>query len=771
MALHNNKKKYAALYTAFFILAVFLWAGCSNTRHLPENEKLYAGATVTVNGVSNARERKTLRSDLQGLTRPKPNSKFLGMRLKLSIYNLFRNKKPNSFFGKIRDKYGEPPVLLSQLDLEKNVTILQSHLENKGYFHAKVTGDTTVRRKIAKAKYTAAAGDQYKINTVHFPADSSDLGLAIAQSTSKTLLKAGKPFDLDVVKGERLRIDASLKEKGFYFFSPDYLLVKTDSTIGHNLVDMYLVVKPETPRQATEIYKINDVFIYSGFSLNTANSDTLRSIADYYNGYYIIDRQKRFKPYLFEETMQFSKGDVYNRTNHNQTLNRLINLNLFKFVKNRFEVVTSDTPKLDAYYYLTPLPGKSLRAEVTAINRSNNLNGSQINFSWLNRNLFHSGAQTNITAYVGSDVQFSGALKGYNTYRTGAELTVAIPRFVVPFVNLRRKGPFAPRTNIRLGYDILNRKNLYTLNSYRAEYGYVWKKSLEKQYELFPVSITYVQPLNITSAYKALSDTVPGLNRAIEPQFILGSNFQFTYNQLALPVQPLNAFYFNGVVDLSGNIAGLLSNANIKKRDTVKIRNAAFSQYVKFEADGRYYRKLGLKSTWANRIDIGVGYPYGNSVEVPYIKQFFVGGNNSLRGFRSRSVGPGIYFPVNNSSIFPDQTGDIKLELNTEIRPHISGPLYGAVFIDAGNIWLASDTIYTHKPGSKFTSKFLSQLAVDVGVGIRLDITIFVIRFDVAFPLRKPWEQNPWVINQVDPGNQTWRRQNIVYNLAIGYPF
>jgi outer membrane protein insertion porin family len=767
-----QKRSEQRTFIILMMAAALFGTGCSNTRHLPENDQLYVGATVTVNGKDiTVREKKTLRADLTGLTRPKPNSKILGMRVKLSIYNLFHNKSPNSFFGKLRDKYGEPPVLLSQVDLPKNIQILQNHLENKGFFQAKVTGDTVVRRRKATAKYTAEPNNQYTIRTITYPADSSDLGMAINATAAKSLLKPGKPFDLDVIKAERTRIDALLKEKGFYFFSPENILMRTDSTVGDNQVNMYVVVKPETPLQATRIYHINDVYIYSGYSLNTAQMDTVKAGSEFYNGYYIIDRNQRFKPYLFEETMQFEPGSVYNRTAHNQTLNRLINLNLFKFVKNRFEVAKTDTPKLDAYYYLTPLPGKSLRGEVTAINRSNNLNGYQFNVSWLNRNIFRSGAQLNVRAYLGSDIQFSGALKGYNTYRTGAEAAVAIPRFVVPFMTLRKKGPYAPRTNIRFSYDILNRSGLYTLNSYNIEYGYSWKENMQKQHELFPISVTYVQPLDVTTNYKTLSDSIPGLDRAIEQQFILGSYYQYNFNQLASDFQPMNAFYFNGIIDLSGNIAGLITGANIKKGDTAKIRDVPFSQYTKIELDGRYYRRIGLKSTWANRIVVGVGIPYGNSTQIPYVKQFFVGGNNSLRGFRSRSVGPGTYAIFANENIIPDQTGDIKLEANTEFRPHISGPLYGAVFLDAGNIWLYNDSSYTHKPGSQFSSKFLSELAIDAGVGIRLDITIFVIRLDVAIPLRKPWLQNPWVINQINMGEQLWRRDNIIYNLAIGYPF
>jgi outer membrane protein assembly factor BamA len=760
---------------AIFLIFILLLAGCSPTKHIPANDKLYTGATVTVKGPSlSVRARKELKEDLSGLTRPKPNSRLLGVPVKLMIYNMFYNAK-KGLFKNLRDKLGQPPVLLSQLDLDANIKLLQNYAENKGYFHAKTTGDTVVRRKRASAKYTVETGDQYKINSVHFPSDSDALSLAIAETAKHSLLKPGDPFDLEVIRGERTRIDAILKEKGFYFFGPDYLLLKTDSTIGNHLVDMYLTVKPETPKEATEIYRINDVYIYSNYSLNSARLDTSIRNEQFYKGYHIIDRRQRFKPYVFEEAMQFKPGDVYNRTDHNQTLNRLINLNVFKFVKNRFEVANTDSPKLNAYYYLTPLPQKSLRAEITTVTRSNNLNGWQVNLGWQHRNLFRSAAQANIKAYVGSDVQFSGAFKNYNSYRTGAEANFTIPRFVVPRMNLRKRGPYAPRTTIRLGYDILQRIKLYTLNSYRFEYGYDWKKNLERSHELYPISITYAQPLNVTETYKKLQDSIVGLNHIIDQQFILGSRYEYLYNQLALGAQPVNAWYFNRIIDISGNIAGLLMGANVKKGDTAKLFGTPFSQYVKFEGDVRYYRKIGLKSTWANRIDIGIGIPYGNSTQIPYIKQFFIGGNNSLRGFRSRSIGPGTYFPKTTSgkpsSIIPDQTGDLKLEMNTEFRPHLSGPLYGAIFLEGGNIWLLNDSSYTHKEGAQFTSKFLSQLAVDAGVGLRLDITLFVIRFDVAFPLRKPWVIPPSVLRDINFFDPSWRRQNLVYNLAIGYPF
>jgi outer membrane protein insertion porin family len=752
-------------YLTIAMVSLVTATGCSSTKALPENERLYTGAKVSLEGEGlTAKQKKVLRSDLTALTRPRPNTRFLG------FYAMFKNKK-KGLFKNIRDKFGEPPVLFSEFDLNKNNQVLQSYLENKGFFDAKVTGDTTIKGRKASASFVARTGKQYTINTVFFPKDSSDLSLAIGSLQPNTLLVTGKPFDLDVIKAERTRIDAGLKEVGFYFFSPEYLLVQVDSNIGNYKVDMKVSVKENIPEKSASIYRINNVFIYSNYSLNTARQDTSMVDMELYNGHYIVDRKKTFKPKLMDESMQFRTGEVYNRTDHNQTLRRLINLNIFKFVKNRFEEAETDSPKLNVYYYLTPLASKTLSGEATAISRSNNLNGTQFSLNWRHRNLFRNGSQLNISGYIGSDIQFSGALKGYNTYRYGAQVEYAIPRFVLPYRTLASRGSFAPRTNIRFGYDILNRRELYTLNSYSFDYGYTWKENQHKNHEFFPISITYVQPLDVTTAYKILEATTPGLERAIEPQFILGANYQYTYNGLAGSFPKTNSFYFNGLVSLSGNIAGLLMGANVKKGDTARIFNTPFSQYIKLESDLRYYRKLGLNSTWANRIILGVGIPYGNSVQLPYVKQYFVGGNNSLRGFRSRSIGPGVYFPVNADVFIPDQTGDIKLEINTEFRPHISGPLYGAIFLEAGNIWLWNDSNYTEKPGAKFNSKFLSQLAIDAGVGIRFDLNVFVIRLDVGFPLRKPWEKNPWVIDQIDFNSGFWKRENIVYNLAIGYPF
>lgn len=734
-------------------------SACNTTKNIPDNDALYTGASVKITDTDvPAKQKKAITSSLHGLVRPKPNTKVLGMPIKLWIYNMGSEKGIGKW---LRGKFGEPPVLVSSVNVTRNVEVLDNHMENRGFFHVKVSGDTTIKGKKGSAAYQVATGPEYKISNITFPDDSSELSNAIRETAAKTLLKKGEPFNLDLIKGERVRIDVELKEKGFYYFNADYLVIQTDSTIGNNLVNMFLEVKPITPPEARRTYRINDVVIYSNYNLNSSRADTSMASAVYYKGYYVIDSAKQFKPKVFEQTMQFQSGDLYSRKDHNTTLSRLINLNVYKFVKNRFETVNdSNQLKLNTFYYLTPLPKKSLRAEFTGTNKSNNLTGSQVTLGWRNRNTFRGAEQLYVNVFGGSEIAVSSSFGRYNTFRVGGEATLSIPRFVIPFLDVRNPGQFVPKTNLQVGYELLNRSKLYTLTSIRGNYGYSWKKDLRTEHQLNPVSINYVQPLNVTPLYQKEMAANPSLSRIIEQQFIIGSTYNFNYNELAAGNTSRTGVYFNGLLDLSGNLAGLLTGANAAAGKPKELFGARFAQYFKTELDARYYKQIGLKSQWANRVILGFGLPYGNSTEIPFIKQFFVGGNNSLRGFRSRTVGPGSYTPPSltstNTTFIPDQSGDLKLELNTEFRPRFTSIIEGALFVDAGNIWLYNENPL--KPGSKFTKDFLKQLAVDAGAGVRLDLTILLLRIDLAVPLKYPY-------TNATPD------KGIIFNLAIGYPF
>lgn len=756
------------------LTAMFFLSACSNIKYLPKGENLYIGGEVKIVGDSVAKkEKKVLKEELTGLLRPKPNTSILGLRYKLYAYNIAGEvKKTKGFKYWLKNKFGEPPVLLSQVKIPYNEDILVNRLQNRGYFQTTISSDTLIKKRKAKVIYSPQPGAQYMVRSVTFDVDSStDLGKAVAATADQSFLKVGNAYDLDVIKAERARIDNRIKEQGFYYFSPDHLLIQADSTVGTHDVDLFVVIKEETPEKAKQVYRINDVFIYPNYSLNQRNVG--RDSGYIYRGYHIVDPAKIFKPSMFRRAMFFDKGEVYNRTDQNKSLNRLVNLGVFKFVKNNFKEADSTRSLLNTYYYLTPLPKKSLRLEALGKTASS-YNGAELNLSWRNRNAFKGGELLAASIFGGYETQISGQNKGFNLLRVGTEVNLTWPRFIIPF-DFNSTGDFMPRTKATLGYELINRQKLYTLNSFTASFGYIWKENIRKEHQLNIIDLNYVQPNNVTDLYLRQIDSTmdPTLQRVIDRQFIIGTSYNFTYTNTN-ETNKKNTFYYNGSLGLSGNILGLVSGADINAGKTYSLLGANFSQYIKMEHDFRHYLKIGENSQWASRIIAGIGYAYGNSRNLPYVKQFFIGGANSIRAFQARTLGPGSYLaPETTSGFIPDQSGDIKLEANTEWRPKLFSIVRGAIFVDAGNVWLLNNDPDQPKQGAVFTKDFYKDIAVGTGFGLRFDLSFLVLRTDLAFPLRKPWlpDGQRWVINDINFGSSQWRKDNLVFNLAIGYPF
>lgn len=756
----------------FIVLCLFFVLGCSNTKYLPEGDLLYTGGSVTVkDSVIKKKERKALEKELEGLLRPKPNKKILGLKPKLWLYNIAGEpKKDKGIRHWLRTKVGEPPVLFSQVDLDYNASVLRNFTENRGYFKTRVSADSTVRSKRVTAEYIVQPRKQYKIKSIKFPEDSSALGKAIARTSRRSLLKEGNPYDLDVIKAERERIDARLKEKGYYYFNPDYILAQVDSTKGDYQVNIKLKIKEETPDKAKVAYKIDKIVVYPNFSVSKDSLKYKKEDIVQYKDFTIIDTANTFNPRVFDRTIYFKKGDLYNRKDHNLTLNRFVNLGTFNFVKNEFRPSDSLKNTLDSYYFLTLLPKKFIRVEVLGKTNSASYTGSEINVNWNNRNLFRGAELLTVSVFGGADFQLSGKNNGKNIYKLGAETSLTWPRFISPF-NIQGSSEFVPRTKATLRYEYQNRTQLYSLNSFNGSFGYLWKENIRKEHQLNIIDITYVSPNNVTPEYLADIVEDESLGKVIEKQLIFGPTYSFTYTN-TMRKRKKNTFYFNGELDLAGNITGLVTGANVKEDNQKTILDVPFSQYVKVKADFRHYLKLSKESELASRIIVGAGIPYGNSSVLPTSKQFVVGGTNSIRAFRARSLGPGSYLNAETSnSYFPDQSGDLKLEFSTEYRAKLFSIVRGALFVDAGNIWLMNAD--PNKPGAEFSKDFMKEVAVGVGAGLRFDLSFLVLRTDLAFPLRKPYlpEGDRWVIDNIDFGSGSWRKENLILNIAIGYPF
>lgn len=768
---HSNRN---TAYIRYFIaLSLFFVFGCSNTKYLPEGELLYTGGSVTVkDSVIKKKDRKELEKQLEDLLRPKPNKQFLGIRPKLWFYNIAGEpKKQKGFRYWLRTKVGEPPVTFSKVDLDYNASVLRSFTENLGYFKTRVSADSTAKNKRATAEYTVVPKKQYIIKSVTFPDDSLAMSRIIGRSSRRSLLKVGKPYDLDIIKAERERIDARLKERGYFYFNPDYILAQVDSSKGDHEVKIKLVIKADAPPKALTAYKINKIIVYPNFAISKDSIKYKPEDVVQYKDFTIIDTANTFNPRVFDRTIYFKKGDLYNRKDHNLTLNRFVNLGTFSFVKNEFKPSDSLPKTLDSYYYLTLLPKKFIRVEVLGKTNSASYTGTELNVNWNNRNLFKGAELLTVSVFGGADFQLSGTNNGKNIYKVGTETSLTWPRFIVPFFNVQGSSEFVPRTKATVRYEYQNRTQLYSLNSFKASYGYMWKENVRKEHQLNIMDITYVSPNNVTQEYLDDIEEDESLGKVIEKQLIFGPTYTYTYTN-TMQKRKKNTFYFSGEADLAGNITGLVTGANVKKDNQKSIFDVPFSQYAKFRVDFRHYLKLGKESQLASRLIVGAGIPYGNSNVLPTSKQFVVGGTNSIRAFRARSIGPGSYLNTETANDYlPDQSGDLKLEFSTEYRTKLFSIVKGAAFIDAGNIWLMNKD--PNKPGGEISKDFMKEIAVGAGVGLRFDVSFFILRTDLAFPLRKPYlpDGERWVIKDIDFGSGSWRKENLILNIAIGYPF
>lgn len=769
------------------LLICLLLSGCSVTKTVPKGDALFTGFEVKVEGKNDSSNRgKQLQAELGAAVRPEPNASILGLRPKLAIYNTFYTEKEKGLKHWIMTKLGEPPVLVSQVDTGSVSTVMSNRLHNRGYFNNQVSSVTEVdtAKKTATINWTARVGEPYRLRNIKYTLnDSLAIHQAIRQTQPESVLKTGEPYDLGLMTDERLRIDGELKNKGYYYFSPDMLIFSVDTTVGNRQADVLMRVKKVTPSPALQPYTLDDIYIFANYFIgdSMAVNDTISIL-----GYHYIPNEEYLKAKHLLDGVFLAQDSTYTRENHLLTIKRLSGLAAYKFVNIDYSPDTLNPGKLDAFIYLTPAMKKSLRAEAQMVTKSNNFAGPGLKVSFQNRNAFR-GSEVLSVEFTGSfESQVGGRgtgtvpegveapkKSGIPSYELGVQTTLAIPRIVSPF-NLRNlRTEFVPQTRIGLGFNFLSRSDFYTLNSYNATYGYTWRPKETLTFDATPINLQYVRLVDTTAAFNEILEANPYLSSSFENQFIIGGIYQMTYSNQMFKDRTSNIFN-KLTLDLSGNVVSGFQSLLGKPKPTPEeprvLYKDRFAQYLMVDNDFRHYLNLGTESQLVWRLATGVGYSYGNSRTMPYVKQFSVGGPNSVRAFRARSVGPGTYdVPDSVAFSFFDQVGDIRLETNLEYRFPIVGFFKGAVFADAGNIWNLRET---DKEGAKFEAKnFLSELAVGTGVGLRIDVEFFVIRLDLGIPVRVPYlpKGDRFVLNKFNGSFSG--DYGMVLNIAIGYPF
>lgn len=769
------------------ILVIYqLFSACA-VKNIPSDKKFYDGAEISLksNGASKE-EVKEMALIVPEKTRPIPNNRLFGLPYKVGFYNLIGEPKTDKGLrATFRNRWGEKPVYVDEGIIKQNTRILENYLEDEGFFRSKVSGELKVKGKKAKANYDILLAPRYIINSVKFKYDSTDFGGSFYETEGGTLLKANTPYNFANIKAERERIDAAMRQKGYYFFSPNHIIVKADTNLNTQRVNLYVELKPTIPQKAQRQYVINDIFVFSNFNPSVSIGDTVDSEADFFRGVILVDSTERYKQNIFTDAIGFRPATPYSSELQDISLSRLINLRNFKFVKNRFEVVNRlDSTLLNVYYYLTPQKQHSFRADPRASTRSSGFGGTEMSISYVNKNTFKAAEMLTVAARIGQELQWGNQVdssRNSRNTRLGFDVTLSAPRFWMPFIKIDPENSRTlPKTNIFLGFEsIKNRyyetetktfEKLYQLDSYKASLNYSWRQGLEKEHNFSPFSVNLVKvDPSVELAARVFED--PRLLQILDEQFILGGNYGFNYT----PNRELgskNTYTLSTNLDLAGNLAGLLSKLQKNEDKHGQLFGRYFAQFTKLDVDFRIYHDYNKKLRWANRIITGIGIPYGNSQAMPFTRRYFAGGDNGIRAFRARTLGPGSYKPTGSISeqFLGTQTGDIKLEANTEIRYKVTDFIGLGAFIDAGNVWMYHDET---DEKLNFTKEFYKQIAVGAGLGLRFDFTFVILRLDVATPLRKPYleEGNRWVFNQINIGQKDWRKENLVWNIGIGYPF
>lgn len=772
-----KNKKFT--YRTLLCLALLFVYSCGIKKYIPEGEQLYTGATLDLNYEGELQDSKRVKAELLNLIEPNPNTKFLGMKPALFFHYKAQREKPGFLYKFLNKSFGEEPVYFSDVNPERVEELILNRLDNNGFFYSESESETVIDEQFASVNYSAKLPAPYVLENYTLESDTLPMYKEIEKLLPETALKKGDRFDLDLLKAERVRLNNGLKQKGFYNSQEDLLIFEADTNQYKNRkFDLFLRLKKEVPSRASIPYTIDSITVYPNYTIEGDTLPLTKENVTQVDSIDFVQNELYFKPELLESYLLFNEGDLYDANTSKQTSNRLSALGSYKYVNIQYtELDTTGTDgnggSLAADIYLAPLTKRSIRAELQAVSRSNGYTGPGILLSHTNRNVFNGGETFSVSADFSYELQLSNSNNNLSSIAGGLSADLIIPRSI-PFSPSRFKYA-VPKTKISLGVDFLQRSDLFTLSSVNSSFGYTWKENQYVYHTLDPISINYSRLSNVTDEFQEVLDDNEYLSQSFEQRFIAGLLYSFTYDEVS-NLSKEKPIYFSTNFDLAGNALSLFSGGSNT------IFGSEYAQYAKVDADLRLYLRWQKERTLVSRLYAGWGIPYGNSSTLPFVKQFYSGGPYSVRAFDIRSIGPGSFYPdtEDDSTDYYDQSGNLKLEANVEYRFPLFSYLKGAFFIDAGNMWLTGDyssliedeststssvSLFTD---GKFEKDWLNEVAAGVGFGLRLDIQSFVIRLDLASPLRIPYldENERW--NVPFFGNAD---NNMTLNFAIGYPF
>ncbi len=781
--MHTNLNSilFRAVKQVLLILApVLLFISCNPAKYIPDGSYLLSKNKVDIT------QKKTISQDqLESYVLQKPNKKILGVRFHLFLYNLSNIKKNNWFHNWLR-RIGEEPVVFNPAQVRASADQLHQFMENKGYYHSKVTDTVIFHNKNAIAEFQIVPGDPYRIRKIDYYFEDTSLMSRVLPDTINSLVRRGMKFDKDVLQNERIRIETLLKENGYYRFSKEYIYYQATIDAEAYATDLVMgfkeyvegVADPRTKVKYHPRFIIGKVFVFPNFETETVRGGLNPATTDYDTTKYqdllfLTHGKKTLRPPVIANVNYIIPGQYYKLSNVNKTYRNLSELGPIRYTNINFRESDSTTETelrkfLDCNIELTRKKVQSYQTELAGTNSGGDL-GIRGNLSYQNLNLFRGAEVFNMRLTGAIEALKNRSKNKYTSMNEiGAETGIIFPKFFSPFRLERFVRKYSPKTTISASYNYQTRPD-YTRSIANAAFSYKWNSSPFITHTIWPIEVNYINIYDSLSSQEFLdSIKLTPLGYSFEDHIVNAIRYGFELNNQSIR-HNRDFFFLRFNVESAGNIVNFVN----KKLDTHEAQqsqyllfNVPYFQYIRSDVDIRYYNIIDKQNKFAYRLYAGLGVPYGNSNTMPFEKKFFAGGPNSIRAWSSRDLGPGSD-TSSSGFAYPNKSGDIKLEGNIEYRFKVIWKMEGAIFLDAGNVWAIKPE--EGKPGADFEwNRFYKEVAIGTGLGVRVDFSFFLLRLDFGLKIRDPAlvENDRWI-----PVFRNFSFNDLHLNFGIGYPF
>ncbi|MGN1264076.1 MAG: BamA/TamA family outer membrane protein [Prevotella sp.] len=752
-------------------------AGCSTTSNLPEGEVLYTGMKSTIyTDQDSAGYLSSVEEEVEAALACAPNGAIFGssyyrnpLQTRLRIYNRYVNS--SSVFGKwMLRSFGKEPVLISTVTPDMRTSVAENVLHSNGYFNAKVEYSILPQKnpKKAKVQYTVRNNRLYTLDTVKYIGYAPEMDSLIRATMSESPLKSGAPFSVSSLDAERNRLNRLFRDSGYYYYRTDYTTFIADSVSNPGRVELHVQPIADMPAEAQRKWYLGKMNVILRRSSMEQITDSMmrRNISVYYSG-----KKRPIRMRAILRDIKLKRRQLYSYSDYLESANVVNSLGLFSI--SDFSFTPRDTTAACDTLDMTlncvfdkPYDG-SIEANYSM--KSNDRTGPGLVLGMTKRNAFRGGEKLSINLKGSYEWQtgrrVTGSNSALNSYEYGIDASIEYPRIEAPFgLYSRHRFYKPPSTLFSLSANVLNRADYFKMLTVTGAVTYKFQTSSNSRHEFSPLLLDYNFLRNTTASFDSIMSANPAIYISMRNQFVPKIKYTYTYTS---PSTYSNPIVWETSVTEAGNILSLFyaaagKNFNDKEKD---LFGNPFAQFLKLNTSFRKTWRLGYKSQLVGHVAAGVLWAYGNSERAPYNEQFYVGGANSIRAFTVRSIGPGKYVAPNTTYAYLDQTGDIKLEMNLEYRFNLFGSLYGALFLDAGNIWLMKTD--ENRPDSDFKAyNFFRQLATGTGAGLRYDMEFLVLRLDLGVALHVPYDTGKSGYYNIPKF-----RDGLGLHFAIGYPF